>query len=70
MSGWGVPSFAISLTMKAKQDAPQQAQTEVLFSKTLSMMMIVFKFAGVQLMRPSDRSAAELLKVVYGEVEP
>ncbi len=50
--------------------SPRQARTEVLFSKTLSMMMVVFKFAGLPLMRPLHRSAAELLKVVYGEVEP
>lgn len=50
--------------------SPRQARTGVLFSKTLSMMMTVFKFAGLPLMKPLHRSAAELLKVVYGEVEP
>jgi hypothetical protein len=34
------------------------------------MMMIVFKFAGLPLMKPLHRSAAELLKAVYGEVQP
>ena len=47
--------------------SPLQALTEVLFSKTLSMMMIVLKFAGLPLMRPLHRSAAELLKAVLGD---
>ena len=52
--------------------SPLQALTEVLFSKTLSMMMIVFKFAGppLRMPKPLVRSAAELLNAVYVEVEP
>ena len=47
--------------------SPTPALTEVLFSKTLSMMMIVLKVAGLPLMRPLHRSAAELRKAVLGD---
>ncbi len=47
--------------------SPKQARTEILFSKTLSMMLTVFKFAGLPLMRPLHKSAAELLKTIYGD---
>jgi AcrR family transcriptional regulator len=47
--------------------SPKQQRTEVLFSKTLSMMLMVFKLAGLPLLRPLHRSAAELLKTIYGE---
>ena len=51
--------------------SPTPALTEVLFSKTLSMMMIVFKFAGppLRMPKPLVRSATELLNAVLGEVE-
>ncbi len=31
------------------------------------MMITIFKFAGLPFMKPLHRSAAELLKAVYGE---
>ena len=31
------------------------------------MMITIFKFAGLPLLKPLVRSAAELLKAVYGE---
>lgn len=48
--------------------SPRQARTEVLFDKTLRMMLLVFKLARLPLMRPLHRRAAELLKTIYGEV--
>ena len=47
--------------------SPRQARTGLLFSKTLSMMLLVLKLAGVPLLRPLYRPAGELLKAIYGE---
>jgi AcrR family transcriptional regulator len=47
--------------------SPGQKRTELLFDKTLSMMLLVFKLAGLPLFRPLHRIAAELLKAVYGD---
>jgi AcrR family transcriptional regulator len=47
--------------------SPRQARTQLLFDKTLSMMLLVLKIAGLPLLRPLHRTAAELLKAVYGE---
>jgi AcrR family transcriptional regulator len=48
--------------------SPQQARTAVLFDKTLGMMLLALKLAGLPLVRPFLRPAGELLKSVYGEV--
>jgi len=48
--------------------SPRQARTQLLFGKTLSMMLLIFKLAGLPVFRPLHRSAAELLKTIYGEV--
>ncbi len=47
--------------------SPRQARTTLLFDKTLSMMLLVFKLAGLPLLKPLYRPAAELLKAIYGE---
>lgn len=46
----------------------RQARTGLLFDKTLSMMLLVFKIAGLPLFRQLYRPAGELLKAIYGEV--
>lgn len=45
----------------------KQARTQLLFDKTLAMMLVLFKLAGVPLLRPFLRPAGELLKAIYGE---
>ena len=47
--------------------SPKQARTELLFSKTLGMMLLALKLAGVPLFKPLYRPAGELLKAIYGE---
>jgi AcrR family transcriptional regulator len=47
--------------------SPQQERTEMLFDKTLKMMLTAFKLAEVPLLRPLLRPAAELLHLIYGE---
>lgn len=44
-----------------------QARTRILFDKTLKMLLVTLRVAGVPLLRPIHRLAAELLEVVYGE---
>jgi AcrR family transcriptional regulator len=45
----------------------KQARTALLFGKTLNMMLLGIKLAGVPLLRPLYRPAGELLKAIYGE---
>ncbi|MDR3773139.1 MAG: TetR family transcriptional regulator [Terracidiphilus sp.] len=45
----------------------RQARTALLFDKTLAMMLLLIKLAGVPLLRPLYRPAGELLKAIYGE---
>lgn len=47
--------------------SPKQARTQLLFDKTLAMMLVLFKLAAVPLLRPFLRPAGELLKAIYGE---
>jgi AcrR family transcriptional regulator len=49
--------------------SPRQAHTHMLFDKTLRMMLLVLKLAGVPLLRPLYRPAGELLHTIYGEPE-
>jgi hypothetical protein len=44
----------------------EQRRTMVLYEKTLKMILVALKLAGIPLLRPLDRLAAELLEVVYG----
>jgi AcrR family transcriptional regulator len=48
-------------------ESPKQARTALLFDKTLRMMLLILKFAGLPLMRPLHRHAGELLKAIYDE---
>lgn len=47
--------------------SPKQTRTQLLFDKTLSMMLFVLKLAEVPLLKPLYRPAGELLKAIYGE---
>lgn len=47
--------------------SPRQSRTHLLFSKTLDMMLLLFKFAGLPVFKPLHRSGAELLKEIYGD---
>ena len=47
--------------------SPKQAQTQILFDKTLKMILISLKLAGLPLLRPIHRLAGELLEVIYGK---
>ena len=47
--------------------SPRQERTALLFDKTLSMMLLGLKLAGVPLLRPLYRPAGELLMSIYGE---
>jgi AcrR family transcriptional regulator len=45
----------------------KQSRTEMLFDKTLRMMLIAFKLAALPIFKPLHRHAAELLRSIYGE---
>jgi len=47
--------------------SPEQKRTQILFEKTLKMLLVTLKIAGIPLLRPLHRLAGELLEVVYGE---
>jgi AcrR family transcriptional regulator len=47
--------------------SPRQARTALLFDKTLTMMLVALKFAGLPFVKPLYRPAGELLKAIYGE---
>jgi AcrR family transcriptional regulator len=47
--------------------SPRQARTELLFDKTLRMMMLAIGLARVPLLKPLYRPAGELLKAIYGD---
>jgi AcrR family transcriptional regulator len=44
-----------------------QAKTQFLFDKTLKMLLVVLRLAGIPLLRPLHRLAGEILQAVYGE---
>jgi AcrR family transcriptional regulator len=44
-----------------------QERTMLLYEKTLKMILVTLKLAGIPLLRPLHRLAAELLEVVYRE---
>jgi AcrR family transcriptional regulator len=44
-----------------------QAKTKLLFDKTLKMLLITLRIAGIPLLRPIHKLAAELLEIVYGD---
>ena len=45
-----------------------QKRTTLLYEKTLKMILVTLKLAGIPLLRPLHRLAGELLEVVYGEM--
>lgn len=45
--------------------SPRQARTQVLFDKTLKMMLITLRLAGLPFLRPIHRLAGELLEIIY-----
>jgi AcrR family transcriptional regulator len=47
--------------------SPNQERTEMLFEKTLKMMLLALKMAEVPLVKPLLRPAGELLRAIYGE---
>jgi AcrR family transcriptional regulator len=47
--------------------SPRQERTEMLFEKTLKMMLLAVKMAEVPLLKPLLKPAGELLRAVYGE---
>jgi len=47
--------------------SPEQTRTKILFDKTLKMLLLTLRIAGIPLLRPLHRLAGELLEVVYGE---
>jgi AcrR family transcriptional regulator len=47
--------------------SPRQERTEALFEKTLKMMLLAFKLAGLAPLRPLLRPAGELLRMIYGD---
>jgi AcrR family transcriptional regulator len=47
--------------------SPRQERTEILFDKTLKMMLIALRLAGLPFLRPIHRLAAELLDSIYGQ---
>lgn len=48
-------------------DSDGQERTMFLYEKTLKMILVTLKLAGIPLLRPLHRLAAELLEVVYGK---
>lgn len=47
--------------------SPRQARTELLFAKTLRMMVFAIGLARLPLLKPLYRPAGELLKAIYGD---
>jgi AcrR family transcriptional regulator len=43
-----------------------QKRTELLYEKTLKMLLVTLKIAGLPLLRPLHRLAGELLEAIYG----
>jgi len=44
-----------------------QRKTEILFEKTLAVVLLTLRFAGLPVLAPMHRLAADLLDAVYGE---
>ncbi len=47
--------------------SPEQQRTGLLYEKTLRMLLVTLKLAGLPFLRPLHRLAGELLEVLYGE---
>jgi AcrR family transcriptional regulator len=48
-------------------DSPAQARTQLIFDKTLYILLFALRLARLPLLRPLYRPAGELLRSVYGE---
>lgn len=48
-------------------ESPGQKRTQILFEKTLHMLILTLKIAGVPILRPLYRPAGELLRVIYAK---
>ena len=46
--------------------SPEQQRTRLLFEKTLRMLLVTLKLAGLPFLRPLHRLAGQLLAVLYG----
>jgi AcrR family transcriptional regulator len=44
-----------------------QSRTKLLYEKTLKMLLVTLKLAGIPIFRPLHKLAGELLQVLYGE---
>jgi AcrR family transcriptional regulator len=47
--------------------SPKQVRTQLLFDKSLAMLLALFRIASIPVLRPFLRPAGELLKTIYGE---
>jgi AcrR family transcriptional regulator len=47
--------------------SPRQARTQILFEKTLKMILISLRLAGLPFLRPIHRLAGELLETIYAK---
>ncbi len=47
--------------------SPKQTRTQILFDKTLKMILISLRLAGMPFLRPIHRLASELLAVIFSE---
>jgi AcrR family transcriptional regulator len=47
--------------------SPRQERTELLFDKTLRMMLLALKLAELPMLKPLFRPAGDLLRAIYGE---
>lgn len=47
--------------------SPKQHRTTVLFEKTLKMIVLTLRIAGLPFLRPMHRLAGDLLEVIYGK---
>lgn len=48
--------------------SPEQRRTSILLDKTLKMIVLAIRLAGLPFLRPLHRLAGELLEAIYGEV--
>lgn len=51
-------------------NSPDQGRTTILFDKTLRMLLVTLRLAGLPIFRPLHRLAAELLAVIYNDPQP
>ena len=49
--------------------SPRQRRTEILFEKTLKMILVALRLAGLPILRPLHRLAGDLLEVIYDDAK-